>query len=445
VSLGARRFVRPAAAAALAAVVLAAGCAGSAEPERARQVVLLGWDGASWDVIRAMRARGELPVLSKLIEGGGHAVLLAEPPLLSPVVWTTLATGFPPAEHGIDAFELPDPTGNGLVLASSFHRRRAALWQMVSAGGKDVGFVGWWASWPAEPVRGYLVSDHLAYNRWDAWATRGNKAEHGLFHLTWPEELAAELEPFAVRPETVGPETIRHLADFDDEEMREMVEADRPIMFHAPSVLRFGYATDASNEAFAEHLLETRAQPDLFSITYILSDVAGHVFWHRYQPELYPGGDDGDDRLRDAIPAVYRQLDAWTGRILERLEPGSIVIVLSDHGMGAKRVLPRPGINPAGDHTPEGVFVISGPGIAAGADLGVLRQIDLVPTVLTMLGLPVADDMPGRAATQALPDRLGAPPDRIATYGRGDETLPDELSPAEADYLQRLRALGYVQ
>ena len=431
---------------ALAVVASVGGCAPAPPEERPAKVVLIGWDGATWDVIRPMLRDGALPVLGRLIEGGGRGVMMAEPPLLSPVVWTTLATGFSPREHGVTGFELADPTSGEPVLASSFHRRRAALWQMVSAGDKDVGFVGWWSSWPAEPVRGYLVSDHLAYNRWDDWATRGNKEQAGDFHLTFPAELADELGPHAVRPDDVGIETIGALAAFDEDEAREMMEAERPVMFHAPSVVRYGYSTDASNQSFAEHLLESRTQPDLFSITYILSDVAGHVFWHHYQPELYPGADRRDDRLREAIPNIYRQLDRWTGEILKRIDPSSIVIVLSDHGMGAKRILPRPGVNPAGDHTPEGIFVIAGPGIPSGADLGVLQQIDLVPTVLAMLDLPVAEDMPGRVVLAALPEGAYTEPRWIPSYGRGGEDLyPEGLSPAAEEYKDRLRALGYIR
>jgi predicted AlkP superfamily phosphohydrolase/phosphomutase len=409
-------------------------------------VVLIGWDGASWDVIRPMMTRGELPVLGRLIENGGHAVLQADPPLLSPVVWTTLATGFPPSEHGITAFRMPDATSDGEVLASSFHRKRAALWQMVSAAGKDVGFVGWWSSWPAEPVQGYLVSDHLAYNRWDDWAVRGNKEQGGGFHLTYPPDLTEELAPHAVRPAEVGPETIRQLAAFDETEIREMMEADRPVMFHAPSVMRYGYSTDKSNQAFALHLLETRPQPDLFAVIYILSDVAGHVFWHRYQPERFEDVDRHDDRLRDAIPAVYRKLDEWTGEILSRIDPTSIVIVLSDHGMGAGRRGPRPGVNPAGDHSRDGVLVIAGPGIPAGIDLGTVAQIDMVPTLLAMLDLPVARDMPGRIVLNALPVGSFETAEWIDSYGDGGQGLqPIELSPGEEDYEARLRALGYIR
>ena len=71
---------------AIAVIVSAAGCSPAPPEAQAAKVVLIGWDGATWDVIRPMLQRGELPVLGGLIEGGGRGVLKAEPPLLSPVV-----------------------------------------------------------------------------------------------------------------------------------------------------------------------------------------------------------------------------------------------------------------------------------------------------------------------------------------------------------------------
>jgi predicted AlkP superfamily phosphohydrolase/phosphomutase len=287
----------------------------------------------------------------------------------------------------------------------------------------------------------------MAYNRWDDWAVRGNKQQGGQFHLTYPPELAEELAPHAVGPDKIDAQTMTAIAAFDETELREMMEADRPVMFHAPSVMRYGYSTDASNQAFAKHLLDTREQPDLFAMVYILSDVAGHVFWHRYEPERFAGAERHDDRLRDAIPAVYRQLDAWTGELLERIDPGSIVIVISDHGMGAGGRIPQPGVNPAGDHTREGVLAISGPGIPAGIDLGTIAQVDLVPTVLTMLDLPVARDMPGRVVLNALPAGMSVTDNGVVdSYGDGGTAVvPEFLSPGEEDYEARLRALGYIR
>lgn len=428
-----------------------AGCRpdGSPEAAAAREaargplVAVIGWDGATWSVIDPLLREGRLTNLGGLIERGSRGVLVAEPPLLSPPLWTTLATGFPPAEHGITDFELPDPRGGpGRVMASTLHRRRAPLWQIASRAGLSVGVVGWWTTWPAEQVEGYLVSDHLAYNRWEAWAER---AEGEGFDLTWPAELAGELRPLAVGPGATDEATLTTIVPFSDGERREMMAAVRPVMFHAPSVFRFGYATDASNAAFSRHLLDTRTQPNLFAVVFVLSDVAGHVFWHHHEPERYPGAPPGTGRLASAIPSVYEQLDRWTGEIVERLAPGTTVVVVSDHGMAASGRLPRPGVNPAGDHHPDGILVVAGPGTAAGTELERTSALAFAPTLLALLGVAPGRDMPGSPVEGLLPPGRATALGRVESWGDGRSGAgPDAVSPAEEEYLDRLRSLGYV-
>jgi predicted AlkP superfamily phosphohydrolase/phosphomutase len=366
-------------------------------------------------------------------------VLVAEPPLLSPALWTTLATGFPPSEHGVAGFHLPDPRGGGPVLAASYHRRRPTIWQIASDAGRTAGIVGWWTTWPAEAVRGYLVSDHLAYNRWNAWAPRSGPTDQA---LTWPDDLAAELVPLAVPPVAVTPETIASLVPFNSQERQEMMEAKAPVQFHAPSVYRGGYATDVSNFAFARYLLDTRPQPDLFTITFILTDVASHVFWHHREPERYPVAIDG--HLREAIPNTYALLDRWTCELTRRLEKDTLVLLVSDHGFRASGHVPQPEQNASGDHAPEGILVAVGPHVAPGSDLGEWAGIDLTPTVLAALAIPIARDMPGRSIDTIVP--AGAwRPEAIASYGEQRPELPAEVESEAGDELrERLRSLGYI-
>lgn len=405
------------------------------------RVALIGWDGATWDVIDPLLKKGKLPHLARLLRNGSRGVLVAEEPLLSPVAWTTLATGFDPARHGVRGFLLPDPRGQGTVLAATFHRRRAALWQMASAGGRSTGFIGWWTTWPAEPVRGYMVSDHLAYNRWDAWAPGGR----GNDRLVYPPKLEGTLRPLVVSPDRLSVETLTAIVPFNVPERDEMMRAREPIRFHAPSVFRYAYSTDASTAAFARHLLETRPQPELFAAVFILTDVAGHVFWKEAHPEEGPASFGASpSHLREALPNIYEQVDRWTGEILARLDPSTHVIVLSDHGMRSTGRAALPNRSPAADHAPEGIFVAAGP-THGRADLGRLSSLDLAPTVLALLDLPIARDMPGHFAGALLP--LNARASWIDTYGAGAGPWQAASPSSTVDdaYRDRLRSIGYIR
>ena len=72
-------------------------------------------------------------------------------------------------------------------------------------------------------------------------------------------------------------------------------------------------------------------------------------------------------------------------------------------------------------------------------------MLDLTPTLLALLDLPVASDMPGSVRTALLPDGLSLQ-EPVASYGEGRPAGDGEFeSPGEEDYLERLRALGYIQ
>src|SRR6185295_2234345 len=136
-------------------------------PEHSRKaaapVVLIGLDGADWNIIDPLIAAGKMPNLAALIERGSRGRLLTLSPTLSPVIWTTIATGVKPERHGIVDFTAINKDTGAAVPVTSNLRRVPALWNILSDAGRTVGFVGWWASFPAEKVNGYIVSDRIAY------------------------------------------------------------------------------------------------------------------------------------------------------------------------------------------------------------------------------------------------------------------------------------------
>ena len=126
--------------------------------------MVLGLDGADPATIDLLMSEGKLPNFARLRQKGAYAPLRSAEPLLSPVIWTTIATGKTPDQHGIGHFvAVNSATGEQLPVTSAM-RKVKAVWNILSAAGRSTDVVGWWATWPAETIRGAVVSDHLAYH-----------------------------------------------------------------------------------------------------------------------------------------------------------------------------------------------------------------------------------------------------------------------------------------
>jgi hypothetical protein len=166
---------------------LALLCVGSLACARARstsRVVLVGVDGADPDILGRLIAEGRLPNFTRLKTIGASGRLRSREPLLSPILWTTIATGRKAQDHGILDFVEVSSDGK-LIPITSTRRRVPALWNILDHAGKSTGVVGWYATYPAEHVRGFLVSDHLGFHQ-----VKSARAGPG---STYPENLADEL------------------------------------------------------------------------------------------------------------------------------------------------------------------------------------------------------------------------------------------------------------
>ncbi|MGB3562857.1 MAG: alkaline phosphatase family protein, partial [Thermoanaerobaculia bacterium] len=193
------------------------------------KVLLVGIDGATFRVLDPLLEAGDLPVMADLIQRGARGVLESRKPFRSPALWTTVATGKSPKDHGVKNFKLPpvDSDKRRPVLVSSHHRQSLALWNMLGPFGLQVGFLGWWVTWPAEPVNGWIVSDRVTHSRWIDWAS-GFKDES----LTFPPELADEVRGLVVDPKDPPMDEIDQLVELSDEERSELIASTRPIYGH---------------------------------------------------------------------------------------------------------------------------------------------------------------------------------------------------------------------
>src|SRR4029077_19643270 len=130
----------------------------------AKRVLLIGWDAADWKIISPLLDEGKMPALAKLIEHGCMGNLTTLNPSLSPVLWTSIVTGKWAWKHGIRGFIEPVDVEPGVRPVTSTSRSCKALWNICHQAGMDTHAIGFWASHPAEPIRGVCVSDQFLVN-----------------------------------------------------------------------------------------------------------------------------------------------------------------------------------------------------------------------------------------------------------------------------------------
>ncbi len=418
---------------------------------------MIGIDSADWKLVDALVAQGRMPNLASLRERGtsGPIQTLVDFPL-SPVIWTSVATGKTPAKHGITWFLVDQPDGTR-VPVRSHNRKVKALWNMLADRDLRSIVIGWWATYPAEDVgKSVMVSDALGFHGFGRTAREGDDQ-----HKTWPADLYPKLEAQMPPEQQLSMEFVSRFLHMTPEEYRaERFDPARSTQ-HDPSNpihLFQEYAVTAQGyTAIAEDLL---AQPyDLFLIYYEQVDSFSHLFMKYAPPKLDWTRPEDVARYQDVVSEWYVYQDELLGRLLEKIDlDTTAVFVLSDHGFksGERRIRSEELVDMRTahlEHEPQGIFIAAGPGIRKGAKLDDASVLDLTPTLLHYLGLPPAKDMDGKVLTAIFAPGFEAahPLSYVASY---ESAKPEDKSgrPKEdygkaelAENMAGLEALGYVK
>jgi hypothetical protein len=429
-----------------------AGCAREKE-KVGPKVLFLGIDGASWKVIGPLLEKGELPAFRRLVEEGAHNPALETLPItLSPVIWTTIATGATPENHGVTSFTSKLPNGQVIPVTSSVRKARA-IWELASRRGTSVGVIGWWASWPAEEVNGYVVSDHASpafselltadKNYWTADTATLARLQRDFL----PLDIAPVLQRHWISHEAMPWDDLQRRGGFTAAQMEQLRAApwnDRNVY----SWLKTFFRVDLPLLRIGLDL--GRERPTDLQMLYLRGpDPVQHYGWDLVEPEKFLRQPPHLERDRGLVEGVYRYVDTFLAEILEARRDDSWLIVASDHGAE-----PSPNaMDPAyegrsGEHTQtaKGVLFILGPHVKPGTVLPRGTPYDLMPTLSWLLGLPVADDLQGKPFTEAFEEGFvqSHPLKHIPTYGPRP-TGPLLPSPQDEEMLKSLKNLGYIQ
>jgi hypothetical protein len=425
------------------------------------RLLVFGIDGATWTVIDRLFAEGRLPNLGRLVREGSRAPLRTLRPTHSPPIWTTIATGVLPEVHGIEGFTVRIPGTGRTTLPSSTQRRAAAVWNILSEHGYRVGVANWWATYPAEPISGFVISDRASPVRRASYRSTLQLSDSSVAQRsageTHPPELAAELDRILGATHEPDPALLGRLAPLGPELLAELRAQRVYSRENRLSVLKFTLLQDLEVAAASLHAME-RHSPEVMLHFFAGIDAIEHHFWKYMEPERFPPVPSAELAVFGGLIDRYYELtDEALGRFLAAYgEARPNAIVVSDHGHEAN---PRHGTRDARgqarwasgghDDAPDGILVLSGPDLVRGAELAHPSVVDVAPTLLALLGVPVGDDMSGRVLDEAIePAFLAAHPvRRVASHTRGARAAGGAPVASEADAAveARLRALGYVE
>lgn len=504
----------------------------SSRSTRPPRVLLIGLDGATWEVMKPLLSEGRLPNIARLLREGVGAPLRTVRPWYSPVVWTSIVTGKTMDKHGITGFLQQRRDHDRQLPNSRLNRKCLAIWNILNQAGYTTGLIGPWVSWPAESLDGYVLTDRIDFRNLNSTAYPSDLK--GLFFNKLQPE--AERSPPAAYGDLTTP-----------------LDPRTPPRSPVAANLR------EASLYYRQDLWKSRAGLELdrifspdFTFLYLRGpDVTGHFFWKYHEPDAsVPASETA--LFGDMLRRNYIFQDAVIGEYLRHFGSRTLVMIVSDHGMGRKSYTPdlgfervgqlwkdmglsraiaasipvahglrlrltqgtdpervqtrllqllagprrvplfsiqaepagdtlrlsvSPGIEVddhlelhtggrllkplnaytssreiSGDHTLDGVLILHGPGIRTGIRLTEASILDITPSLLHYMGIPIGKDMDGRVLVQAFsaPFMRSHPIRSISTHETGGEGNPGKEIDSDShaqneELLRRLRSLGYIR
>ena len=439
------------------------------DPQRKQpEIILVGLDGAEWKVINTLIGKGKLPNLENLVRNGSFAKLETLKPAYSPVVWTTIATGKLPDKHGITDFvsyqvpgisvpvlprKEPYYTGglvlffrlaaqNGLIRKipiTALARKARTIWNICSICGLDNCMLGWWGTYPAEYTKGSIVSDFFYPSACDGPANDISNSPAG---LTYPDSLYEILLPCVHTEKEVSYEVYSRFIIGTENDWELSRESAEKSGYNPEKALRYAYPEDLTMADIWTAIFRERKRP--LSAVYLNGiDIVSHAAFKYFAEKNPPGA----EKYGLMLEKYYAFTDSLVGEIFSS-NPRAIKIVISDHGFQQEGAPGRYHHR----YAPEGVFIISGPGIKTDNPLGRIHVTDILPTLCYILGIPVGRDMDGRVVDEIF--RESSPQAHQISYTDSYEKfiIPGQTRKGYKKYrqrdgkemMERLRAIGYV-
>ncbi len=263
------------------------------------KIFVIGLDGATFRLIKPWASEGLLLTFRHLLAEGAHGALKSTIPPLTPPSWTSIATGKNPGKHGIFSFGTSAGRSYGRRVVNSADVKTYRIWNILNYYGKKTGILHMVPTYPPEKIDGFMVSS-------------GVLTPQGVEDYTYPEALYNELR-------RAIPGFSLHI----DKEKKEEGKLE-PFYRSCLAIL--------DGEIEETLYLMDRYPWDFFWLMHHTIDRVMHYFW-RYMDRSHPRY-PGPNRYEDHILKIYQKVDGGIGRILNKLDRDTVLIIVSDHGSG---------------------------------------------------------------------------------------------------------------
>lgn len=404
-----------------------------------KKLLLIGWDAADWEIINPLMEQGLMPTLKKFLSESAYGNIATLDPPYSPMLWTSIATGKHAFDHGVLGFTELLPDGSGIRPISAHSRKVKALWNIFNQEGLKSNVVSWWPSNPVEDINGVMVSNFYQHARtkyeeeWPLLEGTINDEKHRepLAKLRiHPQELtAAHIQPFIPN--------LKSLKTEEDKVLAGLVK----ILAHASSV-----------HSATTYLME-ETEWDFMAVYHDAIDHICHLAMKYRAPQLKGIEDEAHENYKDLVDSMYRYHDMMLDRTLDLIDDDTYMMILSDHGFRSDHTrmvkVPKGPATPALEHRPYGIVALRGPGIKKGEKIFGASLMDVTPTLLHIMGLPVGSDMAGNVLKQAFENAEEVKYIPSWEERKGDAAMLSNNATsdpeAEQQAMEQLIELGYVE
>lgn len=397
----------------------------------AGRVAVFAIDGADWELLSELSNDGRIPNIRALAKNGVTANMQSIQPSVSPLVWTTMATGVTPDRHGV--IDFLDRSRTRPLDATA--RRTPAVWDVAQAFGRHATVVNWWTAWPPLPT--------------DPNTGAVTVYDSPVVHLPdaiYPSTHAARIARFRVTPQSIGYGQVGRFLNITAKEFDDAVATPGP---NDPvEIFRDTLAKTWTDHRVAMELYQAE-DPLLMMMSFDGTDTVNHLFAPYHPPYREGISQENYRKYWPAVANYYAEVDRLIGEWMKVLTDDTTVMIVSAHGSRWGKTRPREqpfGRTALGDHRGTGVFIAFGNHVPAGGSGFQTSIYDVAPTILAILGLPKSSEMPGNVAQFAL--RQVSPVESVSVISYSEFFGPRSVAATPGfnpqTYTKSLQAVGHL-